>query len=939
MSNIDAKPVIFAFADYELDVESGVLTRRGQRIRLQDQPLRLLALLLSQAGTVVTREHIREHLWPGDTYVEFDQSLRVAVNKLREALRDPATSPSFVETVPRRGYRFIAPVTEIAPAASGVSKPDSAADDAETGVVAVAPATSPMPAGLAGQRGWRRWIWIPGLPLVLVAGILAASFWTGHHKPGEEASTVAAHPAPRRAVAVIGLRDLRGDTRDRWLSAALREMLSSELSASDRLRVISGEEVARAGLYEPPANTPSHDSLARYARQLGADMIVCGSYTVTRSAGSPGASQIRIDLQLDNLTSDAPELTVVETSPGNDLFSLVSTSGTQLRERLGLEEPSAEASKAVRKTLPADPAASQFYAEGLNRLRGFDALGARDLLEKAAHIEPRHAGTHMALADAWNLLGYDAEARSEATRAVELGADLPREELLTMQGQLALFSNDWQHATDVFRSLYTFYPDDVDYGLRLVQAQNGGSHSPDALATIAELRSRRLQRADDARVDVAEAGTGLVLGDFRKAEDAANRAIQLGIDLDQNPVRAQALWLKASSLERQGKSQESLAASAESQSLYRIAGDRRGQGIALLISGDVLYDRSQTAEARKSFEAALDQFRETGNRKNIASAEERIGNTFFEEGTFPQSLAHYRQALQIYSDLHWDAAVASATGNIANVEAVEGKTDAAIDSNQHVLELFEKSGVKRGMASTLVNLGELELERGGLEQAAADYRHAEGIDREIAYQRGIVDSLDGEGDVLLERGDTAGAKQRLVEALAQAKGLDEPSVLGPLQISLGIAALVARDPDALAHFQSGLDLAIKDGDHGEAAIALAWMARSEQARGRLPNALDAANRSVAEAQKQFAPRPRAIAALAHARALIAGGETAQGRREIQSAIETVRGDNYSPLVFEGRILLARSDPIAGERDSQTKALEREAESHHWKRLEAEARTR
>src|SRR5437763_10762669 len=101
---------IFCFGSFEVDVVSGERRRQGLKIRLQDQPFRLLVLLLDHAGQVVAREKVRETLWPADTYVDFDHSLNTAVRKLREALGDSAEAPRYVETIARRGYRFIAPV-------------------------------------------------------------------------------------------------------------------------------------------------------------------------------------------------------------------------------------------------------------------------------------------------------------------------------------------------------------------------------------------------------------------------------------------------------------------------------------------------------------------------------------------------------------------------------------------------------------------------------------------------------------------------------------------------------------------------------------------------------------------------------------------------------------------------------------------------------------
>jgi len=109
---------LLRFSVFEADLDAGELRKSGARIRLQEQPFQVLAALLQNAGQVVTRENLREKIWPADTFVDFDHSLNTAVNKIREALGDAASSPRFVETLARRGYRFIAPVASVAAAAA-----------------------------------------------------------------------------------------------------------------------------------------------------------------------------------------------------------------------------------------------------------------------------------------------------------------------------------------------------------------------------------------------------------------------------------------------------------------------------------------------------------------------------------------------------------------------------------------------------------------------------------------------------------------------------------------------------------------------------------------------------------------------------------------------------------------------------------------------------
>src|SRR5689334_4725879 len=112
---------ILRFGTFEVDVRSGELRKQGFRIKLQEQPFHVLAVLLQRPGEVVTREELRDQNWPADTFVDFDNSLNTAINKLREALGDSADNPRFIETLPRRGYRFIAQVTGVDGTASGTT--------------------------------------------------------------------------------------------------------------------------------------------------------------------------------------------------------------------------------------------------------------------------------------------------------------------------------------------------------------------------------------------------------------------------------------------------------------------------------------------------------------------------------------------------------------------------------------------------------------------------------------------------------------------------------------------------------------------------------------------------------------------------------------------------------------------------------------------------
>jgi len=164
---------VVRFGVYEADLVSGELRKNGVRIRLQEKPFQVLALLLERAGQMVTREELRDRLWPSDTFVDFDHGLNTAVNKLREALSDTASNPRFVQTVARRGYRFIAPVQDAMP-------PKPANDGGESAASNVVPIPEPLHPELevpVPRRGITRGLFILAQVMYLIFYVVALFRW------------------------------------------------------------------------------------------------------------------------------------------------------------------------------------------------------------------------------------------------------------------------------------------------------------------------------------------------------------------------------------------------------------------------------------------------------------------------------------------------------------------------------------------------------------------------------------------------------------------------------------------------------------------------------------------------------------------------------------------------------------------------------------------
>jgi len=754
----------FRFGLFEVDLTSGELRKRGLKVKIPHQSFQILAMLLERPGQVVTREELKRKLWAGDVFVDFERGLNVAVQKLRSALQDSAQQARYIETLPKHGYRFVGAVEAAIP----VSEPPQPAPP--NGVVAPAAETNRELASAISRPGGRWKYWVAA---GLVAVLLTAYVWQRYrdHRPKSEPRApqpALVIPSSRRpSIAVMGFKNVSGNSQSSWLSTAFSEMLATEMDAGNRLRSISEEDVARARLElsRPEKDSYSSSTLTKIHADLGCDYVVVGSYL---ALGRAETGQVRLDARVQNTVTGETIASVAVAGNQAELFDLASRAGEQLRERLDIEALTSPESEAVRASLPANPQAARLYSEGLAKLRVFDNLAARDLLERVVESEPRFAPAYSALAIAWSALGYDGKALEAAQQAKDLSASLPERLRLEAEARFHQMSREWQLAADIYLRLQRSHPDDLDYGLELARTQYLMGKSAEAMTTLSALRKLPAPERDDPRIDLVEAATAAELGDFRReqtlAESAVGKAQRAGAGL----LLARAKQLEGHAFDNHGDFSAALEAYAVAQRAFAEAGDLDRSAGILMDTGIVLFKQGNPEEAKREMERAGDVFRKQGDQALLASALANLGSIDrdAQQGSISEVERLYREALAIFTEIGMKSKQASMTLNLGGMLVSEGKFRDAKDLLLPLVEQLRNSQNKLPLADALENLGSVAESQGDMATATQHYAEAVALFKDMGERTDYGEGQRVLGRASLRRGDFESANRALSEALS-----------------------------------------------------------------------------------------------------------------------------------------------------------------------------
>ncbi len=377
------------FGEFELSLRTRELQKNGERFDLQEQPFLVLTALLERPGQLVTREELIKRLWAEDTFVDFEHSLNKAVKRLREALHDSAEKPQFIETLPRRGYRFIGTVAAARPPSL---EPEQHQTPGKTSALS------------SGSLRWRVTL-ISGL--VLFVAVVLIVLWVGGRRGDARAG------APIRSLAVLPLENLSGDSSQDYLADGMTDELITSLGQISALRVISRTTAMQ---YKN-----AHKPLPQIAKELNVDAVVEGSMVCS-------GDRVRIDAQLIDAAADKHFWARSFDGDLRDVLGLQNQVASSVAQEIRIEVTPKERTQ-LADTRQMDPRASEAFFKGgvaleINSLESERI--ALELFKQAVQIDPRFARAYVGVAKSYNYLagwgGFamgNGIAVGEATRAAD----------------------------------------------------------------------------------------------------------------------------------------------------------------------------------------------------------------------------------------------------------------------------------------------------------------------------------------------------------------------------------------------------------------------------------------------------------------------------------------------------------------------------------------
>ena len=872
---------VYRFAGCELDVHERRLVAHGQPVTLTPKVFDTLALLVEHAGHAVSKDELMAALWPRGFVLESNLTKHIWL--IRRALGDDGGESRFIETVPKLGYRFIAPMdSAVAPAPSRDVEPASAERSATP------PAVSRRHRGIA-RRGWAA----AGLILVTVAiaGLVTYRTLLLPRAARDGPATV----LDPDAVAIADFSNLSRNAKDAWLGPALSEMLATEIAVGGKLHALPDELVrpARADLPVPSTGGYAPASLLALQRRLGAHYVLSGAYLVS---GTGDAPQLRIDLAVQDTRDGAAVATLSRSSAVADLPQLIAQTGAALRQSFGEQTAPAELQR-VANAQPPSAEVARRVGFALDALHQYDPARARDELLQAIAQAPGYAPAYMYLAQAWSSLGYRTKAVAASRQALANARDLPEETRLQIEAQQFALQADHVHAIAAWQRLSALRPKNPDYRLREIDAQVDAGRPRDADASLNALRRLSID-AGDPRLELAAARIASARDDTPATVAHVRLALQ----------------------QAQARGETGLITHAQLQ-----------LGIALW----------QDAQAESLLRKAAAGFRHEGNPHGEALAWQNLGNLQFGRNQVTAARETYQRAMAIYQDIGDLGGVAAIYDDLARMLWSAGDRDGAETATRQSLQIARETANLVRQAWNLAALATMLSDESASAAVAAMYQQAIALDRQAGERSHLVFALSSYADLLRMRGELDRARDTCTEAVSAAAALHDPAPSTGAGFECAQIALDRGEVDAAtASLRTIAQNAIAAHDSFDAAnaqLVLGQIALGHrdwaQARGLLQQSLQGWNAS-------DEPAGQAVSEALLALCDVALGDVTASDRAAARARELRSRTNQRGEVRLLDIALTELQAETGDRHAAVTALQSladDAGKRQWLGMELETR--
>jgi DNA-binding winged helix-turn-helix (wHTH) protein/tetratricopeptide (TPR) repeat protein len=921
---------IFQFGEFQVDALARSLRRGGTVITLNYRAFDVLFYFVQNPGKALTRDELLKNVWP-DTFVD-EHSLEQCISVLRRALEEKPGDNRYIVTLPGRGYQFVSAVQvvaseggstlpELAPAATSSS--DGLLfqkHTIQTSVITTNKEKERLSLPVFRSRPLGRLLVVLAVGAASLAGVYA---WKQFHAapplthPPATSSTGLPRPA-RRSIAVLGFRNLSGRPEEGWLSTALAEMLSTELEAGEKLRLVSGEDIARIKLDLPlaDADSLSRNTLARLHKDLDSDLIVLGSYT---ALGEKPGTRIRLDLRLQDTVAGETIADVAVVGSEADLFDMVSQAGSRLREKLGVKAVSPAEAVSVRASSPSNREAARLYSEGLARLRVLDALEARDLLQQAIAADPKFSLAHSALAEAWSRLGYDKKAQQEARQAYDLSANLSREDRLVVEGRYRDIDHQYEKAIEIYRALFTLFPDNVDYGLKLAAVQTRGSKGHDALATVESLRKLAPPASEDPRIEFVEVQAWTLLGEPKHSEQPLARAVEKAKAQGSRLILAEAREMQCGHWrDFRSTTENAVSACREARDIFAAAGDQEGEARSLRIWADVAF-QTDVPESIRLFQQAQTIFSRNGSEADVANVLNNLGNVYELQGDPATAEKMLREAVAIFRRLDDRRNMTTAMGNLADDRLDRGDLRGAIQLYEEARQGWDPADT--GYAALVGhNIAFVHQLQGDLVGAKQGFEQSLAIWQKNGDQVGSAYAMWGLGSLLLQEADFSGARKMYEQALAIRTSARDEFTIAETQLGLADLSLEeAHSPvEQEAVIRQVLEVFQTRKARDDETLAWCILARALLAEGKPSAATEAMQHARSLAAKSQNPEIRWRTAITAARIATSEKNVAHStarsaaRKELATIIAKSRELGYMGVELDARLALGEIEMKSGQ---------------------------